>query len=70
MIQTEYLPAPELHELTHYKQGKAQAHWLAERSIPHRVDGRRVIVSREHVRHWLEGRTVAQSSGPNWASVR
>lgn len=69
MAQTEYLPPPELHDLTHYKQAKAQAHWLQERAIPHRLDGRRVIVSREHVRGWLEGRTVA-TGGINFAAVR
>lgn len=69
MTQTEYLPPPELHQLTGYARPTSQASWLKERGIPHRLDGRRVIVSRVHVQSWLEGRTVV-SGGINFASVR
>lgn len=70
MIQTEYLPPPELHALTAYARATQQAEWLLEHGIPHRMDGKRVIVSRVHVQAWLEGRTVVQSVGINWAAVK
>ena len=60
---SEYLTRTELHSLTDYARCAKQATWLAKNNIPHRVDGERVIVSREHVKSWLEGRIVASSSG-------
>jgi Domain of unknown function (DUF4224) len=70
MTTPEYLDAPELHRLTSAARAPTQAAWLKQKAIPHRVDGKRVIVSREHVRAWLEGRTVQQSTGPNWGALK
>ena len=67
---TEFLTSPELHQLTGYARPGVQANWLKDHCIPHRVDGKRIIVSREHVRAWLEGRGTVFSSGPNWAAVK
>jgi hypothetical protein len=66
----EYLPPLELHALTGLARVLAQADWLAQQGIPHRVDGKRVIVSRIHVQSWLEGRTVVRSSGLNLAGIK
>lgn len=67
----EYLDNIELHLLTGFARARAQAAWLQDKNVPHRVDGRRVIVSRVHVAGlWLEGRNVVTSTGPNWASVK
>lgn len=55
---TEFLSNEELHQLTGYARPTAQASWLKEKSIAHKTDGRRVIVSRVHVQAWLEGRNV------------
>jgi hypothetical protein len=66
---TEYLTPPELHQLTGYARATSQAAWLKEHAIPHRLDGRRIIVSRVHVQAWLEGRTMV-SSGLNLAAVK
>ena len=66
---TEFLNSTELHDLTGYARATSQAQWLKERALPHRLDGRRVIVSRVHVQAWLEGRTVV-SSGLNLAAVK
>lgn len=66
----EFLSAVELHALTGYARAGQQAGWLLFRKIPHQVDGRRVIVSREHVRAWLEGRPTVISSGVNWSAVK
>lgn len=66
---TEYLNAAELHQLTGYARTAQQTAWLKSRSIPHRQDGARVIVSRLHVQAWLEGRHTVSSNGPNWGKI-
>ena len=65
---TEYLPPPELHTLTGYARPIQQARWLKDKGIHHRVDGKRVIVSREHVRAWLEGKSIV-SGGLNMSAI-
>lgn len=65
----EYLNQSELHQLTGYARPTSQANWLKEKAVAHRLDGRRVIVSRVHVQAWLEGRNVV-SSGLNLAALR
>ena len=45
---TEYLTGPELHQLTGYARKAQQGEWLKGRSIPHKMDNGRVIVSRVH----------------------
>lgn len=67
---TEYLTPQELHQLTGYARSAQQADWLKTRSIPHKQDGSRIIVSREHVRAWLEGRPVLARAGLNIAAIR
>lgn len=67
---SEYLPPPELHHLTGYARSGQQAEWLTMQGIPHKVDGRRIIVSRIHVQAWLEGRTVVHSTGLNLAGIK
>ena len=67
---TEYLPPQEIHALTGYARLGAQAAWLAERGVPHRLDGRRLIVSRVHVLAWLEGRTMVRSTGLKLAAIK
>jgi hypothetical protein len=69
MIDCEFLKADELLDLTGYKQAEKQEEWLSEYGVPHRRDGRRVIVSRFHAREWLAGREVVMSSGPNWGAL-
>ena len=66
---SEFLEPSELRRLTDYAQADKQDAWLTEHGIPHQVVRKRVIVSREHVRAWLEGRPLRTSSGPNWAAV-
>lgn len=65
------LSQTELHKLTGYARVTAQAGWLKDHGIPHRlVDGRRLLVSDTHVQAWLEGRTVVHSTGLNLAGIR
>jgi Domain of unknown function (DUF4224) len=67
---SEYLSPSELYSLTGYARSGQQNDWLVQHGIPHKADGKRVIVSREHVRAWLEGRTVASSNGLNLAGIK
>lgn len=67
---TEFLTAAELHALTGWKQAGKQDEWLRGEGLPHRLTSGRVIVSRVHVRAWLEGRPVVASNAPNLAALR
>lgn len=62
MNDGEFLSPAELHRLTASARAKAQAAWLADHGIPYLLDGNRVIVSRVHVRAWLEGKAQVVSS--------
>lgn len=61
---SEFLSTTELHELTAMARFAAQVEWLTAHSIPHKLDGKHVIVSREHVRAWLAGRVFTPSVEP------
>lgn len=65
---TEYLSPTDLHDLTGYARPTQQARWLKDKGIAHRVDGKRVIVSRAHAREWLEGKHVP-TGGLNMAAI-
>lgn len=67
---SEYLNSTDLHALTGYARPTKQIAWLVDNGIPHRADGARVIVAHRHVTSWLEGRSMATSSGPNWGAVK
>jgi hypothetical protein len=63
----EYLDKSELRALTGRVQVNAQEAWLVARALPHRRDGARIIVSRFHVREWLESKNPSVvSEGPHW----
>lgn len=67
---SEFLSSSEVRDLTNSTPFRKQAAWLVEHGVPHRVDGRRVIVSRVHARNWLEGRQAPASGGINWSAVK
>jgi len=67
---TEYLSPQELHQLTDYARPSGQVEWLRAKGIPHREDGKRIIVSREHVRSWIEGKPVLARGGLNVSAIR
>lgn len=69
MTNDEFMTPPELHRLTNAARSAAQCEWLQDHGVPYKLDGKRVIVSRFHVRAWLEGRTIVSSSGPNWSAM-
>lgn len=66
----ELMSPAEVREATGKARPTQQAEWLAEHGVPHRVDGRRIILSRAHFRAWLEGRIIPKTSGINWGAVR
>lgn len=63
---SEFLSKCELRDLTGTARKDAQERWLAVQGLPHRRDGQRLIVSRHHVRLWLERQHVPGSTGINW----
>jgi hypothetical protein len=67
---SEFLFPNELHQLTGYARASGQAEWLKAKGIPHRDEGGRIIVSREHVRSWIEGKPVLARGGLNVSAIR
>lgn len=53
MSEIKLLTPDELARLTGFKWSRHQSDWLVEMGIPHRMDGKRVIVSQKHVDAWL-----------------
>lgn len=55
--ENEFLSKEELQFLCGRRDAVSQEKALKEMGIPHRVVRGRVVVSRFHVREWLEGKT-------------
>lgn len=70
MDAPELMQRDELRELTGKDRASLQSAWLTEHGIPHRLDGRRVLLSRSHVRAWLSGENVRVGGGINWGAVK
>ena len=68
--QSEFLRQDEVKELTDFTHARQQSGWLTERGIPHKLEHRRVVLSRTHVRGWLEGRHMVSGSGINFGAIR
>lgn len=47
-----------------------QSRILAEHGLPFKVVGRRVVLSRHHLREWLAGRVAAPSKAPRLELVK
>ena len=67
---SELLTQKEIAHLTNCAWSRHQSAWLTEQGIPHRVDGKRILVSHKHVDAWLEGRNMVRSQGLNLAAIR
>ena len=65
----ELYSAAELHTLTGYARSGQQAAWLADNGIPHKVDDKRVIVSRVHVQEWRDMRKRASDLADDMESA-
>ncbi|MBW8847474.1 MAG: DUF4224 domain-containing protein [Burkholderiales bacterium] len=57
---SEFMTKEEIRELTGKRGQALQVAVLIEERIPHKVLRGRLLVSRFHVREWLEGRTPAR----------
>lgn len=68
--ESEFLCPEDIRFMTDRARFGAQCERLTELGVPYRLVGRRVLVSRFHVREWLAGRTVTPSASPNWAAIR
>ncbi len=67
-MSEEFLSPPELRR---YGRGfEAQCKTLEAEGVPYRVVGKRILVSRVHVRMWLLGETLKQPQGPRLDLVR
>jgi hypothetical protein len=71
----EIMGPSEIADLAAADSLPVQARWLKERGIPHRIEGRgtrkqRLVVSRFHVRQWIEHGTRGASAQANWTTVR
>ena len=64
MPDSEFLAPSELRELTGYAHREQQERVLTERAIPYKDVGRRLLVSRYHVREWIAGRATRTTAGP------
>jgi hypothetical protein len=69
VADSEFLAGGETHALTGFARAAEQEAWLKGQGIPHKRDGKRVIVSRYHARAWLEGRPVVASTAPNLGAL-
>lgn len=70
MSEGEFLLPPEVRQLAGKAELAAQGEVLRLLGIPHRTVGRRVLVSRHHVRAWLEGKPMPVSREVNLGAVK
>jgi hypothetical protein len=63
------LTPEELRELTGRARRGDQRAWLEAQGIPFRVDGERLLVSRQHAQDWLSGKVVARSRAVDLSGV-
>ena len=69
-VASEFLSAEEVRDLAGAANPDAQEKALELLGLPHKRRGRRILVSRFHIREWLSGRAVAPSRAPNLALVK
>lgn len=60
----EFLELAEVKSLTGFARATQQERWLLRQGVAHRRVGSRIIVSRHHVRLWLEGRRIVEEPAP------
>jgi hypothetical protein len=70
MSDSEFLSPQEVRQLAGKIDLPRQDEALRLLGIPHRVSGRRMLVSRYHVREWLSGRAVTPSTKPKMELVK
>lgn len=69
-MDREFLLPLDIKDLTQGQtKPEAQAQALRQMGIPYKMQGKRVLVSRYHVRLWLSGATVTPTTRPNLAAI-
>jgi hypothetical protein len=69
--ESELLSPAEVKDAAGGKASVAeQTRVFTELGLPHKVVGKRVLVSRHHLREWLAGRVVAPSRAPKLELVK
>ncbi len=70
MHEPEFLTPPDVKALAGGAPSiDAQAAALTRAGIPHKIVGRRLLVSRHHARLWLSGQPVAPTRRPNLSAA-
>lgn len=70
MTEPEFLPPADVKMLAGGAASiEAQAAALTRAGIPHKIVGRRLLVSRHHARLWLSGQPVTPTRRPNIAAA-
>ncbi len=64
------LEAKEIRKLAGVSKTDEQEAFLKQEGIPHKRRGRRILLSRAHVRAWLAGQMLPPSRGVNLGAVR
>lgn len=68
--EIELLAPIEIRKLAGASKTDEQEAFLKREGIPHKRRGRRILLSRAHVRAWLSGQVVTPSRGVNLGAVR
>lgn len=69
-IEPELLEPQEIRKLAGASKTDDQEAFLRQEGIPHKRRGRRILLSRAHVRAWLSGQVFTPSRGVNLGAVR
>lgn len=70
MTESEFLSPAELRDLTTKARLADQVRMLQSQGLPFREIGRKLLVSRHHMRAWLCGEPIAQTRAPNMGAIR
>lgn len=68
--EPELLEPIEIRKLAGASKTDEQEAFLKQEGIPHKRLGRRILLSRAHVRAWLSGQVFTPSRGVNLGAVR
>ena len=68
--ESEFLSPADLKDLTGWANPDRQEAELQRQGLPFKRRGRRMLVSRFHIREWLSGRPVAPRRGIDLSKVK
>lgn len=64
-----FLDSDDLHRLTGAARANGQEAWLKAEGVPHRREGRNLIVLWVHVQAWVERRPLVSFVEPDFSSL-